>query len=485
MAKLRKVVLLLFALIYVSAAPLTVLYALGYIFSPTHQSLLQTGLISLNTNPGQATVWLDSVAVKEKTPVVLRNLRPGTYEIRIRLAGHKPWQRQIHVEAERAVRLEKILLFPEGLRSEIIGTLPLTRLVSSPHAEHLIVLQGNTAEGLSLVDLEKIQLLPLLPQTRYGNALVEKIFLHPEGGRALLTLRKDGIFISAFVEFENLFLNSIQRSEVTDLVPEPPDHVQWSTSQKDSLFYLTHHTLKRVDLGTGTAFPALAKSVCGFTSHARRLFVLEMGKRFLELNEKGKLRDILFDDPSQAQLIFGKERNPFYSIFFLPRELLFLPPADMLAVFLSDRGRLGSNKLPYFLDEGVQELAPSPSKLRVAYTKGMELWVVDFEQEKEKKFFERGPKPRLIYKGKEELSRPLWFYGDQYLLFVEGNRLRVQDFEGKETPMVLFEISPRTHEVALDRKRGFVYFAEAERDRLSRVKLYEGEGLLPRLVDSL
>ena len=51
MGKLRKIILLVFVGVYLVAAPLTILYALWYIFSPAQQTLLQTGLVSLNTEP--------------------------------------------------------------------------------------------------------------------------------------------------------------------------------------------------------------------------------------------------------------------------------------------------------------------------------------------------------------------------------------------------------------------------------------------------
>ena len=57
MGQLRKAVFLIFALIYTVVAPFTVLYALGYMFNPIQQTLLQTGLISLQTEPSDAQVW--------------------------------------------------------------------------------------------------------------------------------------------------------------------------------------------------------------------------------------------------------------------------------------------------------------------------------------------------------------------------------------------------------------------------------------------
>ena len=85
MGRLRKIIFYIFALIYLVVAPLTILYALGYIFSPTQQTLVATGLISLSSEPPQAQVWLNGELLKEKTPVILRNLKPGPYTLRMGL----------------------------------------------------------------------------------------------------------------------------------------------------------------------------------------------------------------------------------------------------------------------------------------------------------------------------------------------------------------------------------------------------------------
>jgi len=473
MAFLRKIVFLVFVLIYAFVAPFTILYALGYIFQPDRPTLLQTGLVSLISQPSQARVWVNGLTIQEKTPLVLRNLKPGTYQIRIERAGYQPWARPVSVAPERAIRLEKILLFPARYRPSVLGGRPVTQIRPIPKTRNFLIQYGDTASGLFLFDLDKDEPRPLLPQAAYADAKVEAVSFNPSGDRALLGLRKARLFLPVLVRFESLMQDSIQTEEPRSLFPEPFEHLQWNPALKDSVYYLKGNTLKRSDLDSGLTFPELAGGVRGFALYARRLFVLDEKGRFLELSEKGKIRDIFLDEPAQSRLIFGSMGRDFYSIHFLPRESLFFLPNDTIAIFFSREGRLVSNRLPYFLDEGVQEISLAFSESRLAYRKGSGIWTVDFEKERERTFFENGPTPRKIYEGRESISNLWWFHEDQYLLFREGNRLRVQDFEGEEKPVELFRISSRVQDVALDEKRGFVYFADPETDYLSRVKVFE------------
>ena len=143
MARLRRVFFFAFALVYVLAAPLTVLYALGFIFNPGEQTLVQTGLVSLVTEPSGANVWVDGTLSKDKTPLVLRNLRPGIHDIEVNLPAHHTWQKRVKIIPERALRFESILLFPQIFEPEIVNDFPVSQLWHVPGGKYLAALHGG------------------------------------------------------------------------------------------------------------------------------------------------------------------------------------------------------------------------------------------------------------------------------------------------------------------------------------------------------
>ena len=481
MGRLRKIIFYVFALIYLAVAPLTILYALGYIFSPTQQTLVATGLISLSSEPSQAQVWLNGELLKEKTPVILRNLKPGPYTLRISLPQMHPWQRQVEVKPDRVFRFENILLFPLTFHPEILSDFPITRMWHSPLGRNIVVLQGEKASGLFLFDPERREFRPLFSQSPYGETAVREVLLHPSGERAVAVLKEKEGLRPLLVNF----LDPRETISLGELFQEPFRQSHWGAPHKNSLFYLQGNTLRRLkaDPDEQPFSLNLQEGVRGYAVQGRRLFVLDGQRRFLELTEKGKIRNILLSEPPKIRLIFGPEEGEHYSLFFLPRLFLFTPLHEALALFLSDKGKLISNKLPYFLDEGVETLIPATAHSRALYRKGNELWTVDFEREQEEGFFESGPARRRIYKAREKLFPVAWFYDDRYLLFVEGNHVKVLDPEGEGNLMDLLEVSKEVPQVILDEKRGFLYFAEPAENRLSRIKLFEAEGVLPRLVD--
>jgi hypothetical protein len=463
--KLRKIILLVFAVIYLVVAPLTVLYALGYIFSPTQQTLLQTGLITLSSEPDRANVSVNGLLVKDRTPLILRNLKPASHDLLVEAEGRHPWHRRVEVKADQALRLENILLFPLSLEPEILGNFPVAKLWHVSRGKHLVALEKEKVPGLWLFKLEERSFESITLDARYEKSRVKEVTLHPAGDEAVVILQRGETAQPLLVQFKD----PIHTMSLSDLLPHPFTQLASSLHHKSSFFYLKDGTLRRFDFDRFVLYPVLAKGVRGYAVPKRNPLVLDENGRFLELEENGRVRTRLLEDPVKAHRIFSPKLEESYSVFFLN---------DNLAIFLSKSGKLFSNKLPYLLEEGVDELALAVSRPRLAYRKGNELWLVDFQSERKQAFFENGPVIRKIYKGEDRPASFRWFYNDQYLLFEEGNRLKVVDFEGGEDAIDLLPISKECHEFALD-SRGFLYFAHPEGERLARVKLFERERLLP------
>ena len=479
MTRLRKLILLIFIGAYLGVAPLTILYALGFIFNPGRQTLVQTGLVSLASEPAGAVVSVDGFPSEDKTPVVLRNLSPGVHEVQINLPAYHSWHKQIRVIPERVLRFENVLLFPSAFDEEVVGNFPISNLWHVPAGKYILTLEGETAGGLSLFDPAEKKFLPLASKIPYPDAKVVQVFLHPDGDRARLILQGEKILIPPFIKWTA----PAGVLDVSGVFHEPFEQITWDPYQKNSLFYLQGKTLQKINLERGIVYPPLSEKITGYTLHKGRLYALDQENRFLELSEKGKVQEVLLDDASRARLIFGPDQENPYQISFLSNSSVFFIQNEAVALFLSKKGRLFCNKLPYFLDEGVDELVTARSELRAAYRKGEELWTVDLQREEEKAFFEAGPRPRRIHKGKESLAHILWSYNDQYVFFLEGPRVMVQDYEGGEDAVELFKISKQVKKIILDSPNGFLYFAEPGGHRLARVKIHTPAGLIPRLMD--
>lgn len=99
--------------VYVLASVLILGFAQGYTIDLQNKQLVTTGVLEVNTFPVQAQVLIDDVVVKEKTPVSLSHYIPGSYALRISLAGYQTVDLTTSVESHVVTRLRELPLWPE------------------------------------------------------------------------------------------------------------------------------------------------------------------------------------------------------------------------------------------------------------------------------------------------------------------------------------------------------------------------------------
>ena len=112
--KARKKLFYVFTGIYVIGCPILILYAIGFWFKPSTGDFLETGVISLSTNPSGASIYLNNKKVNSKTPTVIRSLPPGEYFVSMRLKEYKDYKNRVRVDKGKAAALENIKLVPNN-----------------------------------------------------------------------------------------------------------------------------------------------------------------------------------------------------------------------------------------------------------------------------------------------------------------------------------------------------------------------------------
>src|SRR3989338_1681586 len=111
MVRLRRLLFYGFTVAYFVVCPWTILYALGYVVRPDGgQGFVRTGAIAVGGMPADAVVYVNGRRFTERTPTVIRNLLPGSYELRVARRQYQPWVRTVVVDAERVTAQERLIL---------------------------------------------------------------------------------------------------------------------------------------------------------------------------------------------------------------------------------------------------------------------------------------------------------------------------------------------------------------------------------------
>jgi len=150
--KIRRVIFILAALIFLTAALLLVFYSWGYRWDKEKLQLVLTGGLYLKTNIAKPQIYLDGKFLKKATPsllssgIFLSNLLPDAYQLEIKKENYFGWRKKIEVESRMVTTFSSIVLLPQN---------PLKIDVYRPTAE-------NATNTKTKIQEEIIDFLPLL-----------------------------------------------------------------------------------------------------------------------------------------------------------------------------------------------------------------------------------------------------------------------------------------------------------------------------------
>lgn len=114
-SKSRKIVYLVFWLIFLVSAPLVLLYTSGYRYNFDKGRVQKTGIMIISTLPKKASILLNGKAVEGKaTPTEIRNVLPGDYEITLAKDGYHDWRKKLPVYENSTTFAEKVMLWKKS-----------------------------------------------------------------------------------------------------------------------------------------------------------------------------------------------------------------------------------------------------------------------------------------------------------------------------------------------------------------------------------
>lgn len=108
--------------VFFVTVPVTLIFSLGYDIAWLRLKVSQVGLLEVDSVPSGAVVYLNEKDTRQSTPAVLRELKPGTYALRLELKDHYPWQNNVKVAAGKVASVRDIVLFRQIPYLEKINT---------------------------------------------------------------------------------------------------------------------------------------------------------------------------------------------------------------------------------------------------------------------------------------------------------------------------------------------------------------------------
>lgn len=159
---MRRAIMVGLILLFFVISPIIVGYTAGYRYNFETREIQQTGVISVDIEPRDATVTINGTVVESAIPLRLSNLAPGVYHISITRAGRKSWEKDVTVESKQTTYIRGITLFEDALPIILLQdpSEKIDQVSFSPDGTQAIIIQHDEESenlrtySISLFDAE-------------------------------------------------------------------------------------------------------------------------------------------------------------------------------------------------------------------------------------------------------------------------------------------------------------------------------------------
>jgi len=464
---LRKLFFYVFLGLYLLITPYAILYAFGYLVNPHERAFVKTGLVSITSNPHNATIFVEGKKYSEKTPAVVRELLPGRYRLRVHRKGYMDWGKLIEIEPEKATQLEPVVLLPFRPEEETISHQPGMGFIPAILESKVYTWSAPSLKTLNRTDLffrKEIREGDEIPEAK--DYQIEDVLTEEGSAMALIKARGPD------KQIVYLLLDPGEEKKMTEQLmfslPKEADLIHWNPKVPYQIFALLDGDLYRMDFRKDKSAIKIAGGILGFGIKRGRLYLLNKDFTFTESNlSAAKMEPLLLGADRLGTKIFSRIKARYYQIEVMDSDLI---------LFRSSEGALISNRLPYLhLEKGVEGIRRSPvlDDDRILFWTGTEIGLLDFRRDKDV-LFEREPYKTMLFPQGKNIRQVFWVYENSHVLFVDENEVYLLEAKGPKPYLVRSVTRIKANSRVFYHEREHVlYYLEPSQGYLIRRKLVE------------
>ena len=431
----RRIVFYILVGVYLGACPLSISYALGYLVRPgSEHGIIKTGLVHVATAPPGASVYFGKSRYTDRTPIVLRDVLPGTYPVTVLLKGHRPWRRQVPVKPGQATVLEHILLLPDALPDAMVLAGGFDDLLPFATRDILCLTRGPQVQDLVAYDAHAGSAWrPRLVSDVVATARIRSTIGRRDAGEGLLRVQAADGERWLWVE---LHRDGPRIHDVTELVAKP------GRAGKDA---------------------AAGPAVRGLGVARRRLYLLLADGSLQVLDPDRPSTERMIMDP---ELLALTEPGGMFQLRILSDDTLLL---------MGEHGELATNQAPYLLvGEGVRDVAEDPRQGRLLIWQAERLGVLDLAA------WRTSPErlaPVWVFQDGHNIQQAFWAHDGSHVVFRDDDRVRLLELGTPGEPALEELVQVKRHSAILYNDAwGRLYYLDRTTGDLRAIQLLPGSG---------
>lgn len=397
---IRRILLIVSVLAFVSIAPAIVLYAVGY--RPPEDGTIfpeSVGVLLIDAIPAESVVEVDG-EVLGNVPRASANLRPGDVRVKVAREGYIPWEKTLSILPVKATEVRDIRLFPTTPEREQV--LEGVRDFSlSPNRSLIAAVTDN--QTLQIFSRDEKVLVSPVPLAAFPTS----VLWSPDSNLVLLEYPGDTHSVVDITQRQGR------------VVPLPDlrgaDAIQWDPRVPGRLFYIDDaQSLRSMDISTRLS-TTLLENVTAFGVSSRNLHVAVGGTQYAVYGLQGQSKrdQRIFDTSVQS---------------------LAVTPAGSVAVRFED----GSVDI---LDDEREEIARFAEKISwspdgrmlLLQTANNELQVYNVENER--RFDIPKNQLHLVVRLSRPITHAQWFAGGNHLIYQVDDQIMVTEIDTRDYPV--------------------------------------------------
>jgi len=155
-------------------------FAFGWRIDFSNFKTYRSGVLTVQSNPSGAQVYLDGKKIYQKTPLDIRDLKPGKYLLKVEKDDFLPWEKKVEVKSGMVTREENIILFAKKIEEELVVKEKIDKVTKSPNGQaaafEIIEEQNRGVWLLNFLTKQQTKLFPLTTQHLEKNYSILKMF---------------------------------------------------------------------------------------------------------------------------------------------------------------------------------------------------------------------------------------------------------------------------------------------------------------------
>lgn len=415
-APYRRILFWTFLLFFFVTAPLLILYTAGYRYNWQRGKIQETGVLTLDYKPTDATLTLNNEVRNKKPPFRIPGLIPGRYVITIAKEGYYTWEKRLWIEPSKTTFAQHMILWKKDVQPTLVQNENPLLVVLSPNKKTMALVMPSTPTTITLFDTQSnIRTLLSLPQKNTEG--IRALTWSPNSRRLFIEGTRGQQFVSGVTGDEAMPI-ALQR-----FVPQTLEQVTWNTSDDDHLYGYRHasaprtgYELVEIDLfrgavhGSATTFPK------------KTSYMVEDDLLYRVENDALFIVPFL---PSRAL----ERRLPLPSPVITHARFLSGGPDGMLTLFDPDQKRIllidKETRTLYPIQETIDDVRDavwSPRGNRLVWSTGKALWLLDLEQSTRE----------LVVTENKKIQDVAWDPENEYLFYTNGETVDAVEVDNRD-----------------------------------------------------